>query len=130
MKLKYSNKKIIEVQDWDELVETTYGRPYSFQQQNDCQPRGTRDITIPSDETYDEDLPNEIPEIVNGEKMGVKFEAWLARDPKQKLKGDNNDFSLELFWARNFYPDLQTVANDLHAKGLIEAGDYVINIDW
>jgi hypothetical protein len=35
-----------------------------------------------------------------------------------------------MFWERNFYPDTYTVANDLYDKGLIEAGDYIINIDW
>lgn len=64
--------------------------------------------------------------------MGVKFKTWLDRDPKKLLKNkdDQNDFSLELFWDRNFYPDVQTVANDLHKKGLIEADDYIIDIDW
>lgn len=37
--LKYTNKKVISVQDWDELVQETYGKPYSFQQQNGCQDR-------------------------------------------------------------------------------------------
>jgi hypothetical protein len=133
MSLKYKNTKVIEVGDWDDLVEKTYGRPYSFQQQDGCQSRGTVNITIPDglDEEEEYDYDNDtIPEVVNGDEMGVKFEAWLARDPKQKLKDDNNDFSLELFWARNFYPNLQIVANDLYKKGLIEADDYVINIDW
>ncbi len=125
--------KMVEVQDWDDLVEKTYGRTYKFQQQNGCQGRGTREITIPDEsEAYDYDGREIVPEIVNGPQMGVSFAAWLARDPKQKLesKGDEDSFSLGLWWRRNFYPDLQTVANDLHAKGLVEAGDYVINIDW
>ena len=62
--------------------------------------------------------------------MGVKFAVWLARDPKQPLKDQKNDFQLSLWWDRNFYPDVQTVANDLHAKGLLASGDYVIDIDW
>lgn len=67
---------------------------------------------------------------VNGDEMGVSFKAWLERNPSQELPDDKNSWSLELFWGRNFYPDVQMVANDLHAKGLIEAGDYVIDIDW
>lgn len=122
---------MIEVQDWDKLVEETYGRPYSFQQQDGCQPRGTHEFTVP-DEAYDEDMNDSIPEEVNGDEMGVKMAVWLARDPKQKLSDpdDQADYCLSLFWERNFYPDFQTVANDLHAKGLLEAGDYTINIDW
>ena len=45
--LKITNKKVVTVQDWDDLVTKTYGKPYSFQQQNGCQERGTFEITIP-----------------------------------------------------------------------------------
>jgi len=64
--------------------------------------------------------------------MGVSFKAWLKRDPKQKLssKDDQDSYSLMLWWERNFYPEIQMVVNDLYDKGLIEAGDYIINIDW
>ena len=37
---------------------------------------------------------------------------------------------IDLWWKRNFYPDIEMVANDLHAKGLLEAGEYAIDIDW
>ena len=82
--LKYSNKKIIEVEDWDDLVQKTYGKPYKFQQQDGCQSRGTVEITIPLEESYDE-MHDSIPEEVNGEEMGVKFSVWLERDPKQSF---------------------------------------------
>ncbi len=128
--IKYSNKKLIEVSDWDKLVEETYGRTYNFQQQDGCQSRGTHTITIP-DETDEEEMNDSIPEIVNGEEMGVKFDVWLARDPKKPIKGEKKyDYRTDLWWERNFYPNIQTVANDLHKRGLIEAGEYVINIDW
>ena len=126
----YSLQKVISVQDWDDLVVTTYGRPYSFQQQDDCKERQRVHISIP-DHPYD--YENEtIPEVVNGDEMGVSFAAWLARDPEQKLNADDWDSpsAIIMWWERNFYPDVQMIANDLHAKGLIEAGDYVIDIDW
>jgi len=75
-------------------------------------------------------MSESVPEIVNGVEMGVKFHNWLERDPKQPVGDDATDWTIELFWERNFYPDVQMVANDLHSKGLIEAGDYIINIDW
>lgn len=128
--IKFQTKKVISVQDWDSLVRKTYGRPYSFQQQDGCKDRGIHKITIPDGA---DDYENEsIPEIVNGEEMGVTFAAWLARDPKQTLngKGSQEIWSLDLWWTRNFYPDVQMIANDLHAKGLIPEGDYVIEIDW
>jgi|ERR1035437_2485913 hypothetical protein len=107
MKIKKVNQ--ITVQDWDDLVVKTYGKVYSFQQQNDT-----------------------IPDEVNGAEMGVSFAAWLARDPTE-WNGDPKDkkqWSIGLFWERNFYPNIQMIANDLHAKGLIKAGEYSIKIDW
>ncbi len=124
---------VIDVSDWDALVEETYGRPYNFQQQDGCKDRCRVQITIPDE---DWDCGNDtIPEVVNGEEMGVSFKAWLERDPQLLLSEirpeyDNGKHSLNLWWERNFYPDVQMIANDLHAKGLIEAGSYVIDIDW
>lgn len=126
--LKYELQKIVTVQDWDKLVQTTYNRPYKFQQQDGCKSRGTYNITIPG---YSEDYENDsVPEEINGDDMGVSFEAWLNRDITE-WNGDPSDESfLHLFWERNFYPDVHTLANNLYSKGLIEAGDYVIKIDW
>ena len=123
-------KQVIELQEWDKLVTETYGRPYSLQQQDGCKGRGTLEFTVP-DEACDHESDT-IPEKVNGEEMGVRFAAWLARDPKQKLPDpdEQGDYCLELFWERNFYPEFQMVANDLHAKGLLEAGKHTILIDW
>lgn len=128
--LIYNKINLIEVDDWNKLVKETYSRDYNLQQQNGCMERQIINLTIPSDDTNDKEMNEKIPEEVNGDIMGVKFSTWLARDPKQLLKKDRESWSLNLFWERNFYPDLQTVANDLHAQGLVEAGKYIINIDW
>lgn len=127
--MKIRTEKVIDVSDWDKLVEKTYGRIYSFQQQDGCKPRGSWRFKVPSDE-YDDYENDNVPEIVNGSKRGVSFAAWLARDPKQPIKDQRYDFELDLWWRRNFYPDFQMIANDLHAKGLLEAGSYMIDIDW
>lgn len=130
MGIKIKQVQMIEVGDWDRLVQETYGRPYSFQQQDGCQPRGIIPLTVPA-ESDDEEWPDSIPEKINGDEMGVNFKAWLARDPKQPLAdGRTDQWRIYLFWERNFYPPLQDVANDLHAKGLLQAGEYNINIDW
>lgn len=130
--LKYSNKKVIEVQDWDDLVQETYGRPYSFQQQDGCKDRGIYQFEIPNKWGVEDFENNSIPEKVNGDEMGVSFKAWLERDPKQKLSNpeDQDSWSINLWWKRNFYPHVDMIIEDLHKKGLIEAGDYLINIDW
>ena len=129
--LKFRTENIIDVSDWDNLVEDTYKRTYSFQQQDGCKDRGLVRLTVPNDETYDYEQDT-VPEIVNDNEMGVSFKAWLARDPEQKLSNpaDQEDYCIDLWWRRNFYPDVQMVANDLHTKGLVPAGSYLIDIDW
>lgn len=126
--IKFKNKQVIDVGDWDSLVESTYGKPYSFQQQDGCKERGTHNITIP-DGAHDFENDS-VPDEINGDEMGVSFAAWLARDIKEwnGYPGDIN--YIAMFWERNWYPDVQMIANDLHAKGLIPAGEYVIDIDW
>ena len=126
--IKTKSVKMIDVSDWDSLVQKTYGRIYSFQQQDGCKERGIFSFSVP-DETEDFEK-HTVPEEVNGEEMGVNFKAWRDRDPKQPIKGQKYDFELVLWWERNFYPDIQMVANDLHKRGLLEEGDYTINIDW
>jgi len=126
--LKGSSAKLVSMGEWDELVERTYGRPYCFQQQGGCKDRGVVHMTVPDRAC---DFRNDtIPEQINGSKMGVSFKAWLARDPNE-WNGKLSDLNyVHMFWQRNFYPDAQMVANDLHAKGLVEAGEYAIEIDW
>ena len=128
-KLKFRNIRTIESSDWDDLVQSTYGRPYCFQQQDGCKGRGIYELTIPvcGPEDYEN---NALPEIVNYKEMGVSFEAWKKRDPKEWNGKDSGDWVLDLWWTRNFYPNIEVVANDLYERGLIEKGDYIINIDW
>lgn len=129
--MKLRTDKFVDVDEWDKLVLETYGKPYALQQQDGCKGRGFEFLIVPDEaEDYEND---EIPEVVNGEKMGVSFAAWLKRDPKAPLSKDgcgNDSWCIDLWWHRNFYPSLQMVANDLHAKGLLESGKYTIVIDW
>ena len=119
---------LIDVGDFDKLVIDTYGKSYSFQQQDDCKERHLVRVTVPEEASdYDRDT---VPEVINGREMGVSFKAWLARDPKE-WNGKPEDIRfIDMFWERNFYPDVQMILNDLHEKGLIDAGDYAIDIDW
>jgi hypothetical protein len=128
--MKTRDVKVVSVQDWDALVKHTYNKPYSFQQQDDCKSRGTHYLTVPD---HAEDYENDtVPETCNHEEMGVSFKAWLARDPEQKLNAEDWDSpsAVRLWWDRNFYPDVSMIAADLHAKGLLPAGEYMIDIDW
>lgn len=126
--LKTKNIQMVSVQDWDALVEKTYARPYSFQQQDGCKERGIAHITVPC-RAYDYEN-HTVPEKINGEKMGVSFKAWLERDTNEWNGEAGDHMFLGLFWERNFYPSIEMVANDLHAKGLLEPGEYTIEIDW
>ena len=124
--LKIKEEKMIESSDWDELIKKEYNRPYSFQQQDGCRSRGIYRITVPGEaDDYDNDT-------VNDEDMGVSFKAWLERDTKipSERKHSNMDFLDVLWWHRNFYPCVETIANDLHKKGILKKGNYIINIDW
>lgn len=128
--IKTKNVQIIDVSDWDKLVEKTYSKPYSFQQQDDCRDRGHHYLTVPENK---DDFENDtVPEKVNHPEMGVSFKAWLERDPEQKLSAEEwkDPSSIQLWWYRNFYPDVSMVANDLYARGLLPAGNYMIDIDW
>lgn len=130
--MKIKTIQSIDVQEWDALVQKTYGRIYSLQQQDGCKDRGLEHISIPDPHPYDCENDT-VPEKVNGDEMGVSFAAWLARDPKQLLDTDNEwerSNGLDLFWRRNFYPTLDTVAQDLYVRGLLPAGEYQIVIDW
>lgn len=130
--LEYTMVRTVDLGVWDELVMSTYGRVYSFQQQDGCKSRGQETFKVPRDKPWDY-ANDTIEETVNGEEMGVSFKAWLERDPNQKLDTDDEwdrEHGLELFWERNFYPSLDMVAQDLFEKGLIEEGEYTIVIDW
>lgn len=128
--MKIRTEQVIDVPEWDKFVVKTYKRPYKFQQQDGCKSRGVFRFSIPSDDEEWDYENDSIPEIVNGEKRGVSFAAWLARDPEQPIKNQKYDFELNLWWIRNFYPSFDMVAADLHKKGLLKTGEYTINIDW
>jgi hypothetical protein len=122
---------MIRVSELDDIVEKEYEKHYNFQQQEGCKERGVASYTLPIEDP--EDYKREsIPEVINGDIMGVSFKAWLDRDPKQLLNGggENNSWTVDLFWERNFYPHPEILLNDLCKKGLIPEGELIINIDW
>ena len=129
MSLQFSTKKIITLQDFNELVRDVYHRPYNIQQQEGCIPRGTEVcISVPGSQSDYENTT--VPEIVNHPERGVSFDAWLTRDTKLPLASTPSLSSLNLWWLRNFYPHVSMIVNDLHVKGYIEEGTYFIDIDW
>lgn len=120
--------KVFQSHEWDKLVSKHYGRPYNFQQQDGCKGNGVHEFKVP-DITFDHHMHDKIPETVGTPMMGIRFDSWLKRDPEQLLPDMKERWARDMWWERNFYPDFQTVANDLHGKGLLEAGEYMIIID-
>jgi hypothetical protein len=122
--MKFKTVNMIEDSEWDAMVVAEYGKPYAFQQQAGCKDRGVYEFSIPLIcESWDY-TNNSIPETTSTDKMGVSFRAWLDRDPV------NMSYNNELWWHRNFYPDVTTIIEDLAAKGKLAPGNYLINIDW
>lgn len=132
--MKSKKVNLITVEDWDEFVQSVYGRPYSFQQQDGCKERGTYQFTVPSHFGAWDYPATDIPETLSAEECGVPFRVWLERDPAKRIEGDdfsgNDDFSTRLWWYRNFYPDISMIIGDLAEKGKLADGDYLIDIDW
>jgi hypothetical protein len=134
--IKINKIQVISVHDWDDLVKDTYGKQYNFQQQDFCKEPQRVKITVPVKQPYDYENDT-IPGVIEirDNKMGVSFKGWLERDSDAPLNTShlqlntckiNNMF----FWHRKFYPHIDMLINDLHAKGLLPAGDYEIDIDW
>lgn len=71
--MKIRTEQVISVSDWDALVEETYGRPYSFQQQDGCKPRGGFHFSVPA--PANDHVRTSVPEVVNHDEMGVSFAA-------------------------------------------------------
>lgn len=129
--MKFRPEKVVDVDEWDKLVSETYGRPYTFQQQDGCKDRGTYTLTVPDSYDWESEALDDVSEDSDEEyPTAVKFEKWLSRDPKQSLQNQEYEWELSLWWERQFYPYIETVANDLHKRGLLEAGEYLIVIDW
>lgn len=129
-KLKFKSKQIIEDSDWDAFVRMVYDKPYTFQQQEGCKSRGTFTFNVPLDGKPFDFENDTIVERVNGRQMGVSFKAWLERDSSEPIEDAREDWELDLWWERNFYPSVDMIIEDLHKKGLLKEGEYTINIDW
>ena len=107
---------IIPVKDWDDLVVKVYGKPYNFQQQSGCRDKGLFDLQVPT--------PASTIRLNKTPEMGVEFDTWVNRQVGVLCLREH------LFWDRDFYPDIRELGNDLHKKGLLAKGQYVIDIYW
>lgn len=113
-----TNINLIQLDEFDNLVKETYGKPYSLRQQEGGMERHLLRITVPVSE----------PEDYEDSNMGVSFETWLSTS--LGTFPFEYEYQMEFFWEREFYPSLEMIVNDLHNRGLMEAGQYGININW
>lgn len=128
--MKVQIKKFVPVHVWNEFVREVYGRSYKLESQEHYCNKIVSFLTIPTSYDSDDDMNDSIKEIVQGLEKGVKFKTWLSRDPLQPLLTRRYDeWELETFWEENFYPDLQTLANDLYKKNKLDSGEYIIYFD-
>lgn len=128
--VRVRTEQVIDSSDFDQLVVDTYGRPYCFQQQEGCKPRGRETLNVTLNPDYVDDFEEtSVPDVINGDEMGVSFAAWIARDPKEWNGKEGDERHLKLFWTRNFWPTVESVAHDLCKRGLLPEGKYTIDID-
>lgn len=113
---------LIHESEFSKLVREVYGRPYQFQQQGDM---------MGQESIYQFSVP---AQGIGDHWQAVPLDEWLAATPPSKLdlgQGyDRDSFTENLRWEREFYSEMEDIVNDLHAKGLIEEGDYALHIWW
>jgi hypothetical protein len=128
--IKINTINVIDVHDWNALVRRIYDKPYNLQQQDGCYNNGDLyDIEVDLNNKLDDVFEIDIPKEVNGDIQGVNFETWLKTDPLTHTP-DWIQWRIDLFWERNFYPDINILAQDLCRKGHINEGSYSIKIWW
>jgi hypothetical protein len=115
--LKMSSYKLLKAQQWDKLVQNTYGKPYRLYAQVPYSKayhwQWFYPGSIKPDESY---LSTDIIDEYDN-WWGVQFDAWVAKP--NTGQGDN-------YWHSKCYPTLAAVAHDLLQKGLIsEQGHFI-----
>lgn len=118
--------EVVPCEEFDELVRKTYNRPYCIQQQNNTALETIVKININNAQDYPSVKIEGHPDVWDID--GVSFADWINRDPKEKLNDMMDDWEIDLWWQRHFYPELNTIAKDLYQKGLLDKKTYKILI--
>lgn len=135
-KLEFEIRKVVEEGCWNFFIENTFNKgpyTYNFQQQDGCRERGPYLVEVPPSEEDLLDGPEllneEISYEVNGEMYGVSLETWLNTSKVDTASKLEKDYLNDLYWCRHFYPRINELVNHLYKLGLIEEGDFYIEID-
>lgn len=105
--------KYIDMRDWNDLISTVYGeRPYNVQQAD----------FLPQDSVIFADVPNGwfMDEDLEGE-----LENWLG----QPLPAEDDSIARMRF-QRESTVSVDALLFDLHKRGLVDEGKYLIHIWW
>ncbi|WP_043736189.1 hypothetical protein [Nocardia asiatica] len=103
---------LIDENTFSALVSHLHARPYRLQQQGDGLPQNTIvKITVPA---LEHDWP------------GIPLAEWAATP----IGDYTYPWQAETHWEREYYPCLEDVVNDLHARGLLAAGNYALHVRW
>ena len=102
--LKYKTVKLVWESDLQDLILDTYGRRTEWAAEQEMSQNETRNFTVPSNRYVDED--------------SLTVAQWLAGE------------TTELYGYTLVEPEMQLILNDLHARGLVEAGEYVVEVWW
>jgi hypothetical protein len=131
--LKLNKVTLIEENEFSDFVSEVYGRPYRYQQTEGCLEKGTVKFSVPYERYFKPDYKENVNDSGNINKP-VRFREWLSRDPKEKppvgLFNGDSYWYISLFWNRHFYPYFGDLIDDLHKKGYVEEGEYILRIDW
>ena len=106
--IKYEEVRMVESSEIDRVVEKIYQLPFTYQQQN------IENDTKESFEYWIVPDDNNFPE-------GMPLEKW-AKEEKPLTTSSKQDF------IGSVYPDFQQILNELHRRGLMPEGKYIISI--
>lgn len=119
MSIRVQDVKLIHESELSKRVAEMFERPYQLQQQGDMLGQDSVVIAdVPAEPEFDLDLPS--------------FLEWSTRDVNLEPPGESWHYpwQRELWWHREFYPDLQEVLNELHRLGELPEGKYAIHVWW
>lgn len=116
--IRFEDVKLISETELSRRVSELFGRPYQLQQQGDMLGQNSVVLMQVPEEPDDVGLPS--------------LAEWSSRDVNQKPPGVawDRDYLREMWWHREFYPDLQEVLNELHRLGELPEGEYAIHVSW
>lgn len=118
--LKGETVQVIWEHDFNKVVQSVYGKPYVFQQQGDMLlgQNGYYPFTVHSAEKYQQWDATEID---------AELTRWLSAEPPQNARA----FTIQLWWERENYPDIDVILYDLaYRRGLMASGRYALHVWW